>query len=82
MFSKHLPKTFLKRLRKKSSRCLQEVLQDKKLLRRRRLQEEFSQRFTIMQLLAAREMNESHAKFNRPLASFRDCSFFIMKTIW
>ena len=53
-----------------------------KLLRRRRLQEEFLQRFTIMQFLATREVNESLAKFNQSLASFRNCSFFIMKTIW
>ena len=47
-----------------------------KLLRRRRLQEEFSQRFTIMQFLATREVNESLAKFNQSLAIFRNCSFF------
>ena len=42
-----------------------------KLLRRRRLQEEFLQRFTIMQFLATREVNESLAKFILSLASFR-----------
>ena len=82
MFSKHLPKTFSKRLCKKSSKCLQEVLEDKKLLRRRRLQEEILQRCTIMQFLATREVNVSLAKVNQSLASFRNCSFFIMKTIW
>ena len=82
MFSKHLPKTFLRRLCKKSSGYFQEVLEDKKLLRRRRLQEEFLQRFTIIQFLATREVNESLAKSNQSLASFRNCSFFIMKTIW
>ena len=82
MFSKHIPKKFLRRLCKKSLRCLQEVLEDKKLLRRKRLQEEFLQIFTIMQILATREVNEPLAEFNQSLASFRNSSFFIMKTNW
>ena len=70
MFSKHLPKTFRRRHHKKSSRCLQEVLENKKLLHRTRLQEKFLQGFTIMQFLATREVNESLAKFILSLASF------------